>query len=57
MTLTINRDYLINTLTDLVRINSVNPSLVEDGRGEAEIGRYITGELRALGLAVTIHDG
>ncbi len=57
MTLTINRDYLINTLTDLVRINSVNPSLVEDGRGEAEIGRYIAGELRALGLAVTIHDG
>ena len=56
MTLTINRDYLINTLTDLVRINSVNPSLVEDGRGEAEIGRYIAGELRALGLAVTIHE-
>ena len=56
MTLSINRDYLINTLTDLVRINSVNPSLVEDGRSEAEIGRYVASTLRDLGMAVTIHE-
>ena len=56
MALSINRDYLINTLTDLVRINSVNPSLVEDGRSEAEIGRYVASTLRDLGMAVTIHE-
>lgn len=56
MTLAINRDYLINTLTDLVSINSINPSLVKDGPGEAEIGRYIANALHALGLQVTIYD-
>ena len=56
MTLAINRAYLINTLTDLVSINSVNPSLVDDGPGEAEIGRYVASALRALGLQVTIHE-
>ena len=56
MTLAINRAYLINTLTELVSINSINPSLVEDGPGEAEVGRYVAGALRALGLQVTIHE-
>jgi len=54
MTLAINRDYLIDTLTDMVRINSINPSLTEDGPGEAEIGRYVPRALRDLGMAVTI---
>ena len=54
MTISINRDYLIKTLTDLVGINSVNPSLVEDGPGEAEIGRYIATAMRALEMTVTI---
>ncbi len=54
MAISINRGYLLNRLSDLVGINSVNPSLVEDGPGEAEIGRYITSAMRALGMTVTI---
>jgi acetylornithine deacetylase len=49
----IDRNYLISTLTDLVRIDSVNPSLVPGGAGEAAIARYTAARLRALGMAVT----
>ena len=37
MKIAVDRDYLRDTLTDLVRINSINPSLVPTGSGEAEI--------------------
>ena len=37
MKIAVDRDYLRDTLTDLVRINSINPSLVPSGSGEAEI--------------------
>ena len=40
MNLKIDRDYILRTLTDLVKINSVNPSLSPDGKGETEIGAY-----------------
>ena len=56
MTLTIDRDYLIQTLIDLIGINSVNLSLTPDGRGEAEIAAYIAQSLRKLGLDVALHD-
>jgi len=36
MKIAVDRDYLRDTLTDLVRINSINPSLVPTGSGEAE---------------------
>ena len=49
----IDRDYIIETLKQLVRINSVNPSLSADGKGEAEIGTYIADALRTLGLTVS----
>jgi len=52
----IDRDYLRSTLTDLVRINSVNPTLVEGGPGEAEIAAYVAGSLRAAGLQVETHE-
>jgi acetylornithine deacetylase len=52
MNYSIDRDYIIQTLKDLIRINSANPSLSPDGKGEAELGGYVAGELSKLGLAV-----
>ena len=56
MSLTIDREYLVKTLTDLVRINSINPTLVPDGAGETEIAAYIAEALGRLGLEVAIHE-
>ena len=55
-TLQIDRDYLTQTLINLVRINSINPSLVEGGPGEAEIAAYVAHALSGLGLRVEVHD-
>ena len=52
----IDRDYIIQTLQDLVRINSVNPLLSANGKGEAELGAYIANALSTLGVPVTIHE-
>ncbi len=49
----IDRDYLFHTLADLIRIDSVNPTLVPGGAGEAEIADYTASTLRKLGLEVT----
>ena len=51
-----DRDFIVRTLTDLVRINSVNPSLAPDGAGEAEIAAYIERTLRAIGLETAIYE-
>jgi len=56
MSLTIDRPYLTQTLTDLVRINSINPSLIAGGPGEAEIAAYIARSLHHLGLIVQTHE-
>lgn len=48
----IDRDYLVQTLTDLVRINSVNPTLVPGGAAEAEIADYVARSLGRMGLEV-----
>ena len=53
---TIDREYLIKTLTDLVGINSINLSLVPGGRGETEIAAYIAQSLRSLNLEVALHE-
>ena len=52
MTPAIDKQYINQTLADLVRINSVNPSLSADGQGEAEIAAYVADALTALGLVV-----
>ena len=52
----IDSEYIQQTLVDLVRINSVNPSLSPDGKGEAEIGVYVANALNALGLEVTTYE-
>ncbi|MCB9420280.1 MAG: ArgE/DapE family deacylase [Ardenticatenaceae bacterium] len=56
MNLQIDRDYLVQTMVDLVRINSTNPSLSPDGAGEVEIGAYVADALNDLGLEVTTYD-
>jgi acetylornithine deacetylase len=52
----IDRAYLLDTLAQLVRINSINPSLSEGGAGESEIAKYISKNLRQLGLETKIVD-
>ncbi len=52
----IDREYVNRTLADLVRINSVNPSLSPDGKGEAEIGAYVDNALSAIGLDATTYE-
>jgi acetylornithine deacetylase len=52
MSIAIDRAYLIGTLADLVRINSINPTLVPGGAGEAEIGEYVASALARAGLDV-----
>lgn len=54
--LPLDRDYLIARLTDLVRIDSVNPRLVPDAPGEAEIAAYIAAVLRDLGIHVELQE-
>lgn len=48
----IDRDYLLRTLADLVRINSINPTLAPGGAGEAEIADYVADSLARAGLKV-----
>src|SRR5512136_1325715 len=52
----VDSDYIVRTLADLVRINSVNPSIAADGPGEAEIAAYVAAALRALGLETAMHE-
>ncbi|MBN1222319.1 MAG: ArgE/DapE family deacylase [Candidatus Aminicenantes bacterium] len=56
MTISIDRDYLVETLKKLVRINSINPELVPDGPGEVQIAEYISEELKRCGLEPRIHN-
>lgn len=44
----IDQNFITQTLTDLVRINSVNPDLDHEGAGEEEIGLYIDRVLKSL---------
>ena len=48
----IDRDFLFSTLGDLIRIDSVNPTLAAGGGGEAEIGEYVARVLGGIGLEV-----
>ena len=56
MNIPIDHDYLVETLTNLVRINSINPTLVPGGAGEAEIATYTAASLARIGLEVAIHE-
>lgn len=52
----LNPGRLTATLADLVRIDSINPSLASGAAGEAEIARYVAGYLADAGLAVHRHE-
>ena len=46
---------LIQYLTHLVKINSVNPELSSDGQGEQEIGECVNRHFQALGISSKVH--
>lgn len=54
--MTIDRDYTLETLVGLVRINSINPLLSPGAPGESEIARYIAGSLKSIGLATQTYE-
>jgi len=56
MNVIIDENYTLQTVKDLVRINSINPRLSPDGQGEAEIGSYMADSLSDLGLQVTTYE-
>jgi len=53
---TIDEPYLTQLTQEMIRINSVNPSLTPDGKGEAELGTYVAEKLKELGLDVTVSE-
>ena len=54
--LAIDRDDLVRTLADLVRINSINPTLCPGAPGETEIARYVATWLQDAGLEVVVDE-
>jgi acetylornithine deacetylase len=54
--LSIDTEYLTTTLAGLIRINSVNPSLVAGAAGEAEAAGFVLKSLRGLGLDVRLAE-
>jgi acetylornithine deacetylase len=52
----VDRDDLVSTLADLVRINSINPVLVPGAPGEAEIAAFVAGWLRNAGLDAELSE-
>lgn len=46
----------LRLLRDLVRIDSVNPRLVDGAAGESEVAAYVAGELRDAGLEVETRE-
>src|SRR5579863_3415409 len=52
----IDGDYTRETLARLVRINSVNPTLVAGAPGESEIAGYISRSLERIGLATQVFE-
>jgi acetylornithine deacetylase len=47
---------VLRVLTDLVRIESINPSLVRGGSGEAKIARYVADYLERAGLEARLQE-
>lgn len=52
----IDKNFTIETLQKLVRINSVNPALEEGGKGEFETGVYIHDQLRRMGIDSEVNE-
>jgi len=56
MKLPIDQNFVRSVCADLVRINSINPSLSASGKGEAQIGAYVAGVLETMGLHTTTYE-
>ena len=56
MVINIDKDYITQTLVELVRIDSRNPSLTEDAPGEVEIAQYIAKQFEQFGLDTRIQE-
>ena len=52
----VDRSDLIRTLSDLVRINSINPVLVSGAPGEGEIAGYVATWLGDAGLEILVDE-
>ncbi len=52
----IDHSYCLETVTRLVQINSINPTLFPAAPGEREIGDYVARNLTAVGLEVEMHE-
>jgi acetylornithine deacetylase len=52
----VDRAFVESVARDLVRINSVNPTLAPGGAGEREVADYTAGVIARLGLEVTRHE-
>ena len=57
MHIQIDEDYVRGALRELVHINSVNPALMNDAPGEAEIASYVCKAMDAIGLETKRLDG
>lgn len=49
-------DEIVNLLSDMVAINSINPDLVPNAPGEAEIAAYVARWLESAGLEVRVEE-
>ena len=47
---------LVDLLADLVRIDSINPDLIEGAAGEGEIARFVARWLAGAGLEVEVEE-
>ncbi len=56
-TLPIDRDFIVNTLARLVRLDSINPSIAPEGAGEAAVARSLARTLESVGLDVEVLEG
>ena len=52
----VDESALLKMLKDMVRIDSVNPSLVPGAAGEAEMTEYCADYMRGLGLETAVYD-
>lgn len=56
MTIEVDKDYIQTILSEMVSIDSVNPSLVGGGAGEREMAKYIAHHLERLGMQVKVDE-
>ncbi len=52
----VDESILVSLLKEMVRIDSVNPSLVTGAAGEAEMAEYCADYMRSLGLETIVYD-